>query len=69
MRRTLPKSYTLEEAARLLREWQINEWSLDRRITKTAKKEQRRIVERLVVGLTQREVADVELDFVLSSMN
>lgn len=69
MKRSLPKTYTLEDAAQLLREWQLNEWAMDRRITKKAKREQRQIVERLLVGLTQREIAEAELEHALSSMN
>lgn len=60
---------TLEDAGALLRKWQLNEWALDRRMTKKAKREQQKIIKELLERLCRREVTGDELDHVLSSMN
>lgn len=63
------ESMTLEDAGKLLRRWQLNEWALDKKMTKKALKEQRTIIAILLTKLCQRYIADVELDHVLNSMN
>lgn len=63
------ESMTLEDAGKLLRRWQLNEWALDKKMTKKARKEQRQIVKELLTKLCRRYVADVEIDFVISSLN
>jgi hypothetical protein len=64
-----PRALTLEESGRLLRAWQLNEWALDKKATKKARKEQRWIIWQLLCGLTQREVDETEIDYVISGMN
>lgn len=63
------ESMTLEDAGKLLRRWQINEWALDKKVTKKALKEQRQITKTLLTKLCQRYIADVELDHILDSLN
>jgi len=64
------KPLTLEEAGRLLRQWQLNEWALEKKMTKRALREQRWIVWRLLTYLTRREViSGDELDHIMGSMN
>jgi hypothetical protein len=69
MTTTDSESLTLEDAAKLLRRWQLNEWALDKKMTKKALKEQRQIVKELLTRLCRRDVADVELDHVIGSPN
>jgi hypothetical protein len=57
------------DAGTLLRRFQLNEWALDKRITKKAKKEQRAIIKELLNHLCWREVDASEVDYVLSTMN
>lgn len=59
----------LESAARLLNRWQLNEWSMDRRVTKKAKREQAGIIRELTERLCHRDITTDELDHVLNSMN
>lgn len=63
------ESMTLEDAGQLLRRWQLNEWALEKKMTKKARKEQRQIVNELLTKLCRRYIADVEIDFVISSLN
>lgn len=63
------ESMTLEDAGKLLRRWQLNEWALDKKMTKKALKEQRQIVKILLVKLCQRHVADAEIEYTLASLN
>lgn len=60
---------TLEDAGALLRRWQLNEWALDKKMTKKARREQRQIVTILLTKLCGRYVADIEIDHVINSMN
>lgn len=60
---------TLEDVGALLRKWQLNEWALDRRMTKKALREQQKIIKELLQRLCHREVTSDELDHVLTSMN
>lgn len=60
---------TLSNAGALLRKWQLNEWALDRRMTKRAKREQQEIIKELLQRLCHREVTSDELDHILTSMN
>jgi hypothetical protein len=69
MTTTDAESLTLEDAAKLLRRWQLNEWALDKKMTKKALKEQRQIVKELLTRLCRRDVEDVELDHVINGMN
>lgn len=72
MKRPVPantESLTLEDAGQLLRRWQLNEWALDRKMTKKALKEQRAIVKELLAKLCGRYVADVEIDHVIGGLN
>jgi hypothetical protein len=66
---TNSESMTLEDAGALLRRWQLNEWALDKKMTKKALREQRQIITILLTKLCQRYVADVEVDHILNSMN
>ena len=59
----------LEDAAALLRRFQLNEWALDRRITKKAKREQAAIVCEFLERLCRREITKDELAHALDSMN
>lgn len=62
-------SMTLEDAAKLLRRWQLNEWALDKKMTKKALKEQRQIVKELTTRLYNHYIADIEIDHVIGSLN
>lgn len=59
----------IDEVAILLREFQLVEWALDRRITKKAVKDQRRIVRQLLEAATGTKVDEEELDRVIGTMN
>lgn len=60
---------TVDDAAALLRRWQLNEWALDKKMTKKALKEQRAIVKELLERLCQRELSAAEIDLSISTMN
>lgn len=60
---------TLEDAATLLRRFQLNEWALDRRVTKKAQREQSAIVCELLERMCRREITKDELAHALDSMN
>lgn len=59
---------TLEDAGKMLREFQLNEWALDRRVTKTALRQQRQIVSEFLERLCRRDITSDELDHVLNSL-
>jgi len=69
MRQAKTDVLTLEDAGKLLRRFQLNEWALDKRLTKKALKEQRQIITEMLERLTGRYVADIEIDHILNSMN
>jgi hypothetical protein len=62
-------SYSIEDAAQLLRRFQLAERALDRRITKKAAKDQRRIVKELTEIIVGRKVNDEEVDRIVATMN
>ena len=62
-------SYSIEDAARLLQRFQLAEWALDRRITKKAAKDQRRIVKELTEIIVGRKVDEEEVDRIIATMN
>lgn len=66
---TTLRSLSLEGAAQLLRRWQLNEWALDKKMTKKALKEQRQIIKDLLTILCQRHVVSRDVDFVMGHLN
>jgi hypothetical protein len=62
-------SHTIEDAAQLLRRFQLAEWALDNRLTKKAAKDQWRIVKELTEIIVGRKVEDEEIDRIIATMN